>query len=367
MVSLAEIFRRHGPDYRARFAHRMPRDQLRAMRDIAQCRTPILGGQVWRCPRCGERRFAFHSCGNRHCPACGGDDAHRWLVRQQSLQLPVTYHLSTFTVPEALRAVIRSHPRQGLALLFHASSSTLLNLCADPRGFGATPGLTGVLHTWTRQGLYHPHVHYLVTGGGLAPDGSWREAEHRFLVPVLALSRVFRARFRDGLRRRLPQVFASIPADVWTQDWVVHSKPVGSGEHALRYLARYIYRVVLSPAAILDADDRTVRFRYRDSETGKSRVAKLKPEEFIRRFLQHVLPTGFVKVRYFGLHHPVKRRTLALVRAALCLRQGRPLPPPPAEPEPWPCLCSVCATPMLIIERLQPRDEPFARAPPATG
>lgn len=169
MAGLAEIFRRHGPDYRARFAQRMPQDQLRAMRDIEQCRTPRRGGHVWRCPKCGERRFSFHSCGNRHCPACGGDDAHRWLVRQQALQLPVTYHLSTFTVPEALRAVIRSHPREGLALLFHASSTTLLDLCAGPRGFGGTPGLTGVLHTWTRLYLYHPHVHYLVTGGASRP------------------------------------------------------------------------------------------------------------------------------------------------------------------------------------------------------
>ena len=366
MGALAEIFRRHGPAYRARFAARMPRDQLRAMRAIEACRTPALGGHVWRCPQCGKERWSFHSCGNRHCPACGQDDAREWLRRQEALRLPVTYHLCTFTVPEELRGVIRSHPREGLAILFAASSSTLLDLCANPKWFGVQPGATGVLHTWTRAQVYHPHVHYLVTGGGLAPDGSWREADPEFLVPVTALSPVFRARFRDALRKRLPEAFALIPKEVWRRDWVVHSKPVGNGEQALRYLSRYIYRVALADSAILAHDEYRVTFRYRDSETGKSRKMTLPVMEFIRRFLQHVLPSGFVKIRHYGLHHPSRRKTLALVRAALCVRQKIPLPVLPPPPEPKPCRCPTCQTPMVKLRMLTlVRAIPArARAPP---
>lgn len=366
MSALADIFRRHGPDYRGRFGQHLPRDQLRAMRSIERCRTPALGGHAWRCPHCGRERFSFHSCGNRHCPACGHDDAREWLRRQEALRLPVTYHLCTFTLPEELRAVVRSHPREGLAILFSASSSALLDLCANPKWFGAKPGATGVLHTWTRALLYHPHVHYLVTGGGLAPDGSWREAGPKFLVPVLALSPVFRARFRDALRKRLPEVFAAIPKEVWRQDWVVHSKPVGNGDQALRYLARYLYRVALADSAILAHDEKTITFRYRDSETGKGRKMSLPVQEFIRRFLQHVLPSGFVKIRHYGLHHPTRRKTLALVRAALCVRKNIPRPMLPPRPEPKPCLCPSCKTPMVKSRILMPVRTLAvrARAPP---
>ena len=364
MGRMADLFRRHGSAYRAEFAARMPYDQIRAMRAIERCRTAVLGGQHWRCPRCGQERWSFHSCGNRHCPACGQDDALAWLRRQEALRLPVIYHLCTFTVPQELRYAIRSHPREGLAMLFAASSSTLLDLCAHPKWFGARPGVTGVLHTHTRALLYHPHVHYLVTGGGLAPDGSWREASSTFLVPVRALSPVFRARFRDALRKRLPEVFAAIPKKVWQQDWVVHSESVGNGEQALRYLSRYLYRVALTDSAILAHDEKTVTFRYRDSETGKGRKMTLPVQEFIRRFLQHVLPSGFVKVRYYGLHHPRRRKPLALVHASLCLRKKLPLPVTLPPPTPKPCLCPRCDTPMLLIEQVFFSLTARARAPP---
>lgn len=352
MGALAEILRRHGPAYRARFGDDMPWDQLRAMRAIERCRTPALGGQRWECPGCAHAHWALHSCGNRHCPACGGDDAQAWLRRQEALLLPVRYHLSTFTVPEELRGAIRSHPREGLAILYAASSSALLDACANPRWFGARPGVTGVLHTNTRALIYHPHVHYIVTGGGLAPDGTWREPDRKFLVPVGVLSKLFRNRFRDALRQRLPEVFASIPAQTWTRYWMVHSKPVGDGKNALRYLSRYIYRVAIADSAIDAHDGGTVAFRYRNSDTKKVCRPVLPVMEFIRRFLQHVLPSGFVKVRHYGLHHPSRKSMLSLVRAMLCLRKGIPLPsaPEPEEPLPPP-LCPRCAIPMEPRER----------------
>lgn len=319
--------------------------------------------------------WAFHSCGNRHCPACGGDDAREWLRRQEALLLPVRYHLCTFTVPEELRRLVRSYPREGLAILYAASSATLLDVCANPKWLGARPGLTGVLHTNGRSMVYHPHVHYVATGGGLAPDGTWREAHEKFLVPVQALSAVFRARFRDELRRRLPEVFATVRAKTWTRDWVVHSEPVGDGKNALRYLSRYVYRVAIADSAITAHDGDTVAFRYRETQTKKVRRMKLPAPEFIRRFLQHVLPSGFVKVRHYGLYHPSRKRTLALVRAMLCLWRNQPIPvaPEPKEPLPPP-LCPRCSTPMERRERTwRPIPGPvpllmtYARGPPVAS
>lgn len=369
MPSVADIVRRHGPDYLRQFGDRMSADQHHALRDIVTCRTPAMGGQRWSCPQCGEQHFAFHSCGNRHCPACGADDAHLWCDRQQALLLPVTYHMATFTVPEGLRRTIRSHPRELLSLLFHTASSTLLDLCANPRWFGAVPAVTAVLHTWTRQLEYHPHVHFLVTGGGLAPDGSWREPSSGFLVPVHALSKVFRARLRDAIKKQHPKLFATLPTQIWTAPWVVHSKPVGSGEKALRYLARYLYRVAIANTAILHADDQSVRFRYRDSDEQRVRTCTLSPQEFLRRFLQHVLPKGFVKARTFGLNHSSKRRALAMLRLMIYLRARREPPAPiTVQTTKPPCRCPRCKTPMHFVKRLvpQPAFNPFARGPPLT-
>lgn len=364
MPTLADIVRRQGPAYVRGYGSRMPTDQLRALRDMASCRTPALGGHRWTCPDCQEERFAFHSCGNRHCPACGAEDAQHWLDRQQALLLPVTYHLCTVTVPESLRRPIRSHPRELLPILFQASASALLDLCANPKWFGAIPGVTAVLHTWTRAYEYHPHIHFLVTGGGVAPDGAWRQPHAGFLVPVTALSAVIRARVRDTLRERFPDVGEAVPQKTWTQDWVVHSEPVGSGVNVLRYLARYLYRVALSNRHLLAADDRQVTFRYRRSDDGRWRTCSLPPREFLRRFLQHVLPKGFVKVRYYGLHHPRRRGVIPLLRAALHVQAGRPLPAisPVVEKAAKPVLCPRCHTPMVKRERLAPVRMPLLAA-----
>lgn len=377
MPSLADIVRRHGPEYLHAFGARMSADQRRALRAIARCRTPALGGHRWQCPHCQEERFAFHSCGNRHCPACGADDARRWLDRQESLLLPVPYHLTTFTLPEELRRTVRSHPRELLGLLVQLSASTLLDVCANPRWMGATPGVTAALHTWTRQLEYHPHVHFLVTGGGLDAHGQWRSTPPGFLVPVHALSRIFRARFRDALRKKFPTLFAELPSTLWRMDWVVHNRSVGSGAEALHYLSRYIHRVAIANSALLSADDNRVVFRYRRSEDRAWRTCALAPAEFLRRFLQHVLPRGFVKVRYFGLHHPRRRKHIPLLRAALCMQMNQPLPTPKAKAtEPPVCRCPGCQTPMTRMQRLRPMRfytpdifemfcRPRARGPPA--
>ena len=361
MGALGEIFRAHGDEYRARFADGMSRDQLRAMRDIEACHTSAAGKARWRCPRCGKRHFTFVGCGNRHCPACGGSRAGEWLRKHCALLLPGTvYHFIGFTVPAGLRRVIRSHPRELLELLMHVSASTLLDVCANPEWLGATPGLTAVLHTWTRQYEYHPHVHFIATGGGINKQGQWVEAHPKFLVPVPALSAVFRARFRDELREQHPELFAQIKPKVWRKYWTVHSKPVGSGATTLAYLARYVYRVALSERAILRHDPDGITLRYRKSDSKKVATMRLKPQEFIRRFLQHVLPAGFRKIRYFGLHHSSKRPVLRCLQAAMAFRAGLPLPAPIPVEEPIRPACPDCDTPM----EFEGRTASFKRAIP---
>jgi len=345
----------------------MPAVHRPVLRDLARCRTPAAGGRLWHCPKCQQPHYAYHSCGNRHCPTCGGDDAKAWLDRQLALQLPVAYFLCTFTVPEPLRLPIAAMPQSMLSLLFQASSCALVDLCLNPQWFGAMPGITAMLHTWTRAIAYHPHIHFLVTGGGIEKTGAWRWPKNGFLVPAHALSSVFRGRFKALMKQRHPEIFAAIPCNAWNIDWVVDIQNVGDGGNALKYLSRYIYRVALSDSAVVHHDDQCVTFRYRDSSTGRSRKMTLPPFAFLHRFLQHVLPKGFVKVRYYGLHHPANRHKLSLSRAQLYLHLKQPIPqlPPPA-PKPVPC-CPGCKTPLVPGPFFLPGVLPRTTGPPGAN
>jgi hypothetical protein len=251
-----------------------------------------------------------------------------------------------------------------LPALFQASSSALVDLCLNPKWFGAMPGITAMLHTWTRALAYHPHIHYLVTGGGLDSTGAWRWPKAGFLVPAHAFSSLFRERFKAALRRLHPEDCAAIPDPVWHIDWVVDIRNVGDGEHALNYLTRYIYRVALTDSAILRHDHDSVTFRYRDSDSGRSRKMTLPVFEFLHRFLQHVLPKGFVKVRYYGLHHPVHRRRLSLARAQLYFRLNQPIPVlPPPSPKPLP-RCRHCQAILVPSSLFQAGSFPPTTGPP---
>jgi hypothetical protein len=316
MVEMADIFRHYGPQYRAKFGARMLLSHRKVMRAIERCRTAELGGHVYVCEECGETQYQYHSCRDRHCPKCQNDKVQQWLERQQDLLFPVRYFLLTFTLPDELRRLARSHQKLFYALLFRTSASATQKLAHDSRFVGGQIGMVGVLHTWGRNLAYHPHVHYLVPAGGLtADDQTWLPARTNFLLPVRALSRIFRAKFRDALRKT--DCFAEIPDAVWQQDWVVHCQPVGSGLTALKYLAPYIFRVAISNHRILKLANGEVTFRYRTSDTGKLKICTLPALEFIRRFLQHVLPKGFVKVRYYGFLAPGCRKRLAVLRQLL--------------------------------------------------
>ena len=356
MGNLGDIIAAHGNDYVSRFGARMSLDQLKAMHAIEVCHTPAAGAAQWSCPDCGASHVTYVGCSNRHCPQCGESRAEQWLQKHCALLLPgVTYHLVTFTVPAQLRRVIRSHPKELLDALMRTSASSLMDAAANEQFLGATPGATAVLHTWTRQLGHHPHVHFIVTGGGLDPRGRWREGHPKFLLPVPALSTLLRARFRDAMNQALPDVFRSVPSSVWTSPWVVHSEPVGSGEKALKYLSRYVHQVALSDNAIVAHDDSAIVVRYRKSGTNKLKTMRLAPFEFLRRFLKHVLPKGFTKVRYFGLHHSSKRPVLRLLQAAMCLVSGTPMPaqPPRQQSAPAP-ECPHCQTAMRFERRLTP-------------
>jgi ribosomal protein L37AE/L43A len=354
MVEVAEIFRLHGPAYRAKFGPRLLPSHRRAMQDIEQCRTAARGGQVYFCKQCQQQRYSYHSCKNRHCPKCGNEQATTWLQAQQHLLLPTHYFLVTFTLPAELRAIARSHQKLIYNLLFRAASQALLKLAQDPRFCGGLIGMVGVLHTWTRALLYHPHVHFIVTGGGWSQEQRWLAARKDFLVPVKALSPIFRAKFREQLRQS--DVFQQVPEPVWQQAWVVHSQPIGSGLAALKYLAPYIFRVAISNQRVLKLNEGRVTFKYKDSTTKQNKFATVTADEFMRRFLQHVLPERFVKVRYYGLLAPAYRQRLLQARQLLSALSGK-LKPKELKTTAPPTLlsCPSCGGPLVLLSPIIPR------------
>lgn len=321
-LELADIFREYGASYRQKHANHLRDSHLQVMRAIEQCRTEVLGGQVYRCPECEQQRYSYHSCRNRHCPKCQHERTEAWLDIQQELLLPAPYFMLTFTIPTELHGIARQSPGLIYGLLFSASAEAAQKLALDPRFVGGQIGLVGVLHTWTRNLAYHPHIHYLAPGGGLVSGGTtWLPARHNFFLPVRALSKLFRTAFRRRLQKTA--LFASVAPKVWMKDWVVHCKPVGNGQAALKYLAPYIYRVAISNRRLISIEHRgnmatsQVTFQYRTSDTGQIKFCTLSVEKFIQRFLQHVLPHGFVKVRYYGFFGATVRSKLAILQRAL--------------------------------------------------
>jgi hypothetical protein len=346
---------------RARVPERCAPSARRALAAIARCRTPELGGHVYRCTDCAGSDFAYHSCHHRACPRCGGARTAAWTAQQEARLLPVPYFLVTFTVPEELRPLFAMRPEAMHAALFRESAATLQAVAAEKRLLGGELGFVGVLHTWGRQLQLHPHVHYIVPGGGLSADErKWIAARQRdWLLPVAKLAAGFARRMEEAVRALAPAEHAAVPAGTWRRRWSVHSQPAGSGEPVVRYLARYVGRTAISDERIVAADDERVTFRYTDSATQQRRLCALSAAEFLRRYLQHVPPSGQHRVRYFGWMHPsAKARRM---KVETLLQKPIVLAAAPSERPQWHLRCPHCARFTLVRVGVLPRQ---ARAPP---
>jgi len=344
MVELAEIFRRHGPAYRTKDRDRLLPRHLAAMEAIEQCRTEALGGHLSQCPDCGELEYRYHSCKNRHCPQCQNATTTRWLDQQRALLLPVPYFLVTFTLPEELRPVTRAHQHCLYHLLFQTAAAALQTLALAPHSLGGQIGMVGVLHTWPRDLASHPHVHSLVPGGGLSSEGvQWRSPRSAAgLVPVRALSRLFRGKFKAALTTA--GLCDPVPSQVWHKAWVTHGQPAGTGTEVLSYFAPSIYRIALTNNRLETLEDGHVTFRFKQRPSPGWKRLTLPAEVLLHRFLQHVRPRGCINVRSYGLLSPSRRKVLPPIRTlvaacpstASAAESGSHRDPPQTGPAPTP-------------------------------
>lgn len=389
-LEIADIFRRYGPAWRQANAGHISLSQLKAMSAIEACRTEALGGHVAGCTKCSHHHIAYNSCKNRHCPKCQGPAARDWMEARAENLLPVEYFHVVFTMPAEIARIAYWNKKAVYGLLFKASAKTVMTIAADPKRMGAKVGLTSVLHTWGSALTHHPHVHMIVPGGGLSPEGTkWVTCRPGFFLHVRVLSRLFRRLFLDGLLalhragelaffgdfERLAQAedFTTWLRSFRKSEWVVYSKPpFGGPEAVLAYLSRYTHRVAISNHRLVSADANTVTFRWKDYRVkngNRQKIMRLTTPEFIRRFLIHVLPNGFHRIRHYGLlASSVRKTNLAKVRALLCLQPPDQADVQDAEPDATPFTlrepCPCCGGQMRIIEIFQRGQKPMSRAPP---
>ena len=322
MTAIQQIFTRYAPEYLDRHKAHIPNNHMKVIDAIIECRTQSCGTVVYVCDTCGSSHSMFRSCGNRHCPVCQNHKTRQWLERQMNRQLPGYHFMITFTVPEQLRRFIRSNQRMCYSAMFKASADTMKKLAADKKYIGGDlPGFFGVLHTWGRQLQYHPHIHYIAPGGALLKKtGDWHPSRIDFYLPVKAMSKIFKARFRDEMKKR--NLYYQIQPEVWQQDWNVNCQAMGNSERSVRYLAPYVFKVAISDSRIVKVENRNVFIRYKKQRSNRWRTMNLDVMEFLRRFLQHVLPTGFMKVRYYGFLNPCSSVTLEKIRTLIKMACG---------------------------------------------
>lgn len=384
-LEVADILNRHGDAFLAR--HRLSRGQLKVIGAIRACRTAALGGHVARCEGCDHVEVAYNSCRNRHCPKCQGQTARAWLERRQADLLPVPYYHVVFTLPAPVATIAFQNKAVVYDLLFRTAADTLLTIAADPKHLGAKIGLTAVLHSWGSAMTHHPHVHVVVPGGGLSLDGErWIACRPGFFLPVRVLSRLFRRLFLDRLAdaHRAGKLafhgdlaplahtgaFAACLAPLRRSEWVVYAKrPFAGPKAVLAYLSRYTHRVAIANSRLIALDERGVTFRWKDyraryAARGREwiKTMTLAPDEFIRRFLLHVLPDGFHRIRHYGLFASgVRAANIARIRGLLA--SG----PAAIEPEPTPAdeapaiACPCCGGRLLVVERFHPGGAPRTR------
>ncbi len=323
-LELADVVRRFGKEYIARHGKRMMPSQRKALQDIAACQTREMGGRRYQCDNCSKDFWHYHGCRNRSCPKCHGAQTRQWLARREAEVLPCGYFHAVVTVPEELRPIFLKNQKIMYGLLFQVAANAIRQLCLDPKYVGAEPAILGVLHTWTNQILYHPHVHFLVSAGGITEDGkSWREARKNYLIPAPLLSKKVAIELRMRLEKEHPDLFRQVPRGVWHKSWCSFIKAYGQEKDAVvRYLSRYVFRIAVTNARVIAIDATHVTFRYKDRDSGEIRQCRIEGIEFLRRYLMHVLPRGFHKVRYYGLWHHSRRGQAS--RAWLLLMLAKP-------------------------------------------
>ena len=387
-LEIADIFRAHGPAWRQANVGHVSLTQLKVMSAIEACRTEALGGHVAGCAKCGHHHIAYNSCKNRHCPKCQGPAARDWMAARAEDLLPVEYFHVVFTLPAEIAQIAFWNKKAVYGLLFRASAETVTTIAADPKRLGARIGMTSVLHTWGSALTHHPHIHMIVPGGGLSQDGTrWVACKPGFFLHVRVLSRLFRRLFLDGLQalHRAGELdfygglqplahadaFAAWLVPFRKSEWVVYAKPpFGGPEAVLTYLSRYTHRVAISNSRLISADAETVAFRWKDyriKSGNRQKVMRLSTPEFVRRFLMHVLPDGFHRIRHYGLLASATRKaTIDRIRDLLGQRTPEREAQDTREPAPLtlrePCPC--CGGPMRIIEIFRRGQKPMSRAPP---
>ena len=379
-LEVADVFRSHGPAYRESHGQSMPLRQLRAMRAIELCRTARLGGHVDKCDHCGALRVSYNSCRNRHCPKCQGLDKERWLEARKRDLLPTRYFHVVFTLPASLRPLALRNQRALYNILFRAASETLKTLTQDPRHLGAEVGFIAVLHTWSQTLIDHPHLHCIVTGGGLSPDETeWIPCKKDFFLPVKIISRLFRGKFIAYLKQARQKgklkfpgkighmkengSFNNLVSELYKQEWVVYCKPpFSNAETVMDYLGRYTHRVAISNDRVVKMQGDQVTFRYRDrNDNDTIKYMTLHAQEFIRRFLMHILPDGFMKIRHYGILSNRNRHT-KLVEAKTLLGVKNPDTSQEAK-ETWqdlltritgrdPRICPHCGKGRMVLKEL---------------
>lgn len=382
-IELADLIRDAAPIFTIRNHPWLTWLHVKVLVAILRCRTALLGGHVDACSRCGYQAISYNSCRNRHCPRCQTHARDQWIEARSRDLLPCPYAHVVFTIHHALAPLALQNKAAVYGLLMRTSAETLLEIARDPKHLGAEIGFFSVLHSWNQQLQHHPHVHCVVPAGGLALNHSrWVHASPRFFLPVKVLAQVFRGKFVEGLRelyaaRRLvlegvlaplnhPRTFSELLRTVHQKDWVVYAKrPFGGAEHVIHYLGRYTHRVAISSHRLLSLEDHQVTFRWRDSRRhNKQRRMTLSVHEFLRRFLLHVLPVGFVRIRYFGLFaHRRRNELLPLCLKLLAASTPHRTAHAPTAATPWLWACAICGGPMQVVERLTPLQVRL-RAPP---
>jgi hypothetical protein len=376
-AAVIDALRRFLPAHLREHRHAMGEARRRAVWAITHCRTAEMGGHLHACDSCATREFHFHSCNHRSCPQCGRDATAQWVERELGKRVGAPYFMVTFTLPEELRPLFFTPQSKEIhQLFFAAAASALSDTLANPKWLGAkTSGFTMILHTWNQRLHFHPHLHCIVPGAGIAENGRVVTVRNaNFLLPQPALRGVFRARFRDGLadltkehqsREAKPFTRPAVDPAVWQRDWGVHLQPFGSGENIIKYLGRYVCRTAIGDSRIVAVTDTHVSFRWKDRANGDTqRIETLEGAEFVKRYLRHVLPRGLRAIRYHGFCHPAAHRK----RERIAFHTGRPLlvgaaaTPPPEKP-PHVVSCPCCGAPMKKLLRLLPAWNP-GRAPP---